>query len=500
MLQLDPLEFKKQRRLAVLWGITLMILFPVLIILGLLMRMSQGDMSDLSPDTFYAYMTFHGLGMAGTLFSFSLAGLWFLNSTRIVRLNLKIGYFVYIAILLGVIGLAIGVFVGNFGPGWYMLYPLPFKGGSWSTWSTQISTVSLLILGASWLIGILHILYNLAKEFGGLSNLLGWQYLKKQEVKRELPPLVLITTISLIPGLFAFVTGAAMLIMYLLQTFEPTLNFDPLLMKNMVMFFGHTLVNITMYCCLGWVYTLLPEFTHREWKVNNVLVYSWNATFFFIVFAYFHHLYMDFAQASGLHYFGQVASYLSPIPATGITMFGVVAQIYHAKLKWSIVPLTFLMGTLGWAIGGLSAVVDSTIAINKVLHNTLWVPAHFHTYMLMGVVLFIIGFLFYLFSAKGNIKISKVAMAGFWTFVLGSYGFLLMFYLGGYHSIPRRFSSYSGVGIESTHSIGASLAKGGVHSIHLLLLGLFVMYVVLVYNLMKKSDADLEAEALSENS
>jgi cytochrome c oxidase subunit 1 len=80
-------------------------------------------------------------------------------------------------------------------------------------------------------------------------------------------------------------------------------------------------------------------------------------------------------------------------------------------------PSCFLIGVAGWAIGGFAAVVDSTIAVNKILHNTLWVPAHFHTYMLTGVVLFIFGFLFYLSHTKEEQYKDKFAKFGFWLFV-----------------------------------------------------------------------------------
>ncbi len=483
MIQLELDEIKKQKNLVVLWGITFMVLFPVLIIFGLLMRLSQGDITSPSPGDFYAYMTFHGLGMAGTLYSFAFAGLWYMNATKLVKLNIKVGYFIYGAILVGVVGLLFGVIIEKYAPGWYMLYPMPFKGTSWTTGATTISVISLIILGVAWLVGILHILFALSKEYAGFTNLLGWQYLKKQEVTKELHPLALITMISLLPGLFAIITGAALLIMYLIQSLEPSMSYDALLMKNMVMFFGHTLVNITLYCCLGWVYTLLPEFTHREWKVNKVLVYSWNATFIAIVFAFFHHLYMDFSQNLAFHYVGQFASYLSPIPATGITMFGVVAQIYHSKMKWTIVPVSFLIGTAGWATGGLAAVIDSTIAVNRVLHNTLWVPAHFHSYMLMGVVLFILGFLFYIFYGEDKNKSDKIAQFGFWTFIVGAYGFVLMFYLGGFNSVPRRYSSYVGIDVANVHSTGALLAVIASVFIVVLLIGLLAMYISLFKNL-----------------
>ncbi len=484
---IDTIEIKKQRNLATIWGATIMVLFPFLVLLGLLMRLSQGDVTETAPAEFYSYMTLHGLGMAGALFSFAFSGLWYLNGTRITKLNLKVGYFVFFAVITGFLGLVVGVLIGKFAPGWYMLYPLPFKGATWAHWSTGMTVISLIILGLAWLIGILHLLYALAKEYDGFFNLLGWQYLKKGEVKNPLPPLVLITAISLIPGVLAFIIGAAMLIMYLLQHLEPSIAYDPLMLKNMVMFFGHTLVNITMYCAVGWVYALLPEYTGREWKVNKVLVYSWNITFLVILFAYFHHLYMDFSQNMALHYVGQIASYLSAIPATGITMFGVVAQIFHSKMKWSIIPLMFLLGTAGWAVGGIAAVVDSTIAINSVLHNTLWVPGHFHTYMLLGVVLFILAFLYYLFSKKEDKhKGDFIASAGLWAFVAGGYGFVLMFYLGGFFSIPRRYNSYAGIPIESVHNIGAMLSQLASVFIILVLIGLLIMYISLIARLSKR--------------
>jgi cytochrome c oxidase subunit 1 len=486
MIQLEPVELKKQRRLAIIWSVTFLILFPLLITLGLLMRLGQGEMMKLLLANFYAFMTLHGLGMAGVLFSMAFAAIWYLISTRFARLNIRIGYFVYFTILIGLTGLTTGTLIGKFGPGWYMLYPLPFKDPTWVSWSIKVSIISIIIMGVAWLVGILHLLHALSKEYRGLSNLLGWQYLRKEYNRKDLPPIILITTISLVAGLLGFIGGIIMMIMYLFQSFESVLSFDPLLLKNMTFFFGHSLVNITLYCSVGWVYALLPEFTGRDWKTNKVVVYSWNATFFFILFSYFHHLYMDFVQPLPMQYAGQIASYLSSIPATAITMFGVIVQIYHSKIKWGVIPLMFLFGMVGWAIGGFAALVDSTITINKILHNTLWVPAHFHTYTLMGIVLFIFAFLFYLFPAKNNQWEEKVAKTGFWIFVTDGYGFLLMFYLGGLSSIPRSYARYTGMGIKSMHATAVSLSQVSVAFIILLLIGLLIMYFSLFAKLRRQ--------------
>lgn len=485
-MQLNPVELKKQRRLATTWGITFLILFPLLIVLGLIMRLSQGELMKLLLANFYSFMTLHGWGMTGVLFSIAFAAIWFLISSRFARLNIRVGYFVYFSILIGVTGLTIATLIGKFGPGWYMLYPLPFKDPTWVSWSIKMATVSLLVMAIAWLTGILHVLYALSKEYSGFTNLLGWQYVRKKKDKKKLPPVVLITTLSLTAGILGVATGIILMFIYLFQSFETVLSFDPLLMKNMTFFFSHTLSNITLYCAAGWVYALLPEFTGREWKTNKTLVYAWNATFFFILFTYFHHVYMDFAQPLSRQYAGQLASNLSAIPAAAITMFGVIVQFYHSKIKWGIVPLMILLGIGGWAIGGFAAVVDSTIVFNKALNNTLWIPAHFHTYTLMGIVLFIFAFLFYLFSSKTNYQGDKVAKTGFWVFVTGGYGFLLMFYLGGVSSIPASYARYAGMGIESMHKKAVYLSQISLWFILLLLTGLFIMYFSLFSKILKK--------------
>lgn len=58
-----------------------------------------------------------------------------------------------------------------------------------------------------------------------------------------------------------------------------------------------------------------------------------------------------------------------------------LALAYGARVKWTIGSALLFLGVLGWTIGGIGAVIDSTIAANTRFHNTLWVAAHFHTYL-----------------------------------------------------------------------------------------------------------------------
>ena len=486
MIPLEPVKLKSQKRLALTWSITYLIFFPLLILLGFLMRLGQGEVTKLLLANFYAFMTLHGLGMAGVLFSMAFAAIWYLVSTRFARLNIRIGYFVYFVILVGLVGLAIATLIGKFGPGWYMLYPLPFKNPTWFSWSIPASLLSLIVLGVAWLTGIGHLIFSLSKEYGGISNLLGWQYLGKKNDRKEVPPIVMITTISCISGIIALVAGAIMLILYLIKFLKPELSLDPLLLKNMTFFFGHSLLNNTLYFGIGWVYALLPEFTGRDWKTNKLLVYAWNATFFFILFSYFQQLFIDFVRPFPFQYLGQIFSYSSAIPATAVTLVGIISQFYHSKIKWSLIPLMILLGMAGLAISGFAALATSTKALNSIFHNTLWVPAHFHTYTLMGITLFIFAFIFYLFSEESNRRGEKIGKTGFWLFVSGSYGFLLMLYLGGLKSIPGSYARYSGLYVSDMHTTAVYLARISSLFIIVLLIGLFIMYISLGIKLFKE--------------
>jgi cytochrome c oxidase subunit 1 len=162
-----------------------------------------------------------------------------------------------------------------------------------------------------------------------------------------------------------------------------------------------------------------------------------------VMFAYLHHLYMDFAQPQWLQVAGQLSSYLISVPAAVVTIFSTLALVYGAGTEWKLPSLLLYLGVMGWAIGGVAAVIDSTVMVNTSFHNTLWVPAHFHTYYVMGVVLMILGAVFHLAADLSKLSESRVltrAIVG--TVGVGGYGFLLMFYLAGVAGVPRRYAVY----------------------------------------------------------
>src|SRR3972149_5264713 len=101
-------------------GVTL-IVFPVLVLLGLLMRAVQAETAAGMQNLFYPLMTLHGLGMVGLGFVAARAA-----ANRVlmsyVEPSTAINRIALIGTLIGVVLLIAATLIGRFAAGWYFLY------------------------------------------------------------------------------------------------------------------------------------------------------------------------------------------------------------------------------------------------------------------------------------------------------------------------------------------------------------------------------------------
>ncbi|MCZ7560316.1 MAG: hypothetical protein M5U30_09920 [Burkholderiaceae bacterium] len=224
------------------WIPVVFVLFPILILLGAFMRSVQGGVLSNLEAWFYPAMTLHGVGMVGVWYVASMAIVADLL-TRYVQPSPAVSSFALWGTVIGVVLLLVSVFIGRYAAGWYFLYPLPFK-GEWPAWSNVVFLLSLTVLGAAWLVWTLDLLRAIARRYP-LAQALGWHYIAGRS-EPAVPPAVLIATVSLISGVAALVSAVILMVLFFAEMFAGVAN-DPLLMKNLTFFFGHTIINLAMY-------------------------------------------------------------------------------------------------------------------------------------------------------------------------------------------------------------------------------------------------------------
>src|SRR5690625_762296 len=90
--------------------------------------------------------------------------------------------------------------------------------------------------------------------------------------------------------------------------------------------------------------------------------------------------------------------------------------------------------------GVIPAVVDATVVVNTVMHNTMWVPGHFHFYLLLGLLPMIFAFMLYL--ARGEDVRPQGGDLLAVLYLIFGLGFVSMFLAGGWASVPRRWAEH----------------------------------------------------------
>jgi len=171
----------------------------------------------------------------------------------------------------------------------------------------------------------------------------------------------------------------------------------------------------------------------------------------------FHHLYMDPEQASGwklLHAFG---TFVVSFP-TLITGFTVIASLEIAGRLRGGKGLFGWIGTLPWTnpmtlsvilallmliFGGFGGLVNASYAMNAMVHNTAWVPGHFH--LIFGgttiIMYFAIAYYFWPILTRKPLFSDSLALIQLWTWFIGMAIMTTPWHVLGLLGQPRRISS-----------------------------------------------------------
>ncbi|MGH8302085.1 MAG: cbb3-type cytochrome c oxidase subunit I, partial [Steroidobacteraceae bacterium] len=140
---------------------------------------------------------------------------------------------------------------------------------------------------------------------------------------------------------------------------------------------------------------------------------------------------------------GQIVSYGAGFPVFLVTAYGVLTNIYRSNIRWKMPSRLCVLAVFGWAAGIVPAILDGTIRVNLVMHNTQWVPGHFHFYLILGVLPMALALMYHVIGSRAQSPADRGAdRLGVSVYLAGGLIFTLAFLDAGRVSVPRRYAEH----------------------------------------------------------
>lgn len=325
--------------------------------------------------------------------------------------------------------------IGEFAAvGWVAYPPLsglqysPGVGMDYYIWAVQISGLGSLLTAVNFVVTIIK--------------------MRAPGMKMMNMPIFTWTTLcscALIIATFPVLTGTiAMLTLdrYLdFHFFTNELGGSPMLYVNLIWTWGHPEVYILVLPAFGLYSEIVPTFSRKPLFGYNTMVYATVVITILSLLVWAHHFFTMGAGPSVNAFFG-IMTMIIAIP-TGVKMFSWLFTMYRGRITFSS-PMYWTLGFLvTFGIGGMTGVLMAVPPADFLVHNSLFLVAHFHNVILGGVVFAILaGLTFYWPKMFGWKCHEGFAKASFFFWFFGFYVAFIPLYILGFMGMTRRLSTY----------------------------------------------------------
>ena len=221
--------------------------------------------------------------------------------------------------------------------------------------------------------------------------------------------------------------------------FTNELGGNPMMYVNLFWAWGHPEVYILILPAFGVFSEVTSTFAGKRLFGHKSMIYASGAIAVLGFAVWLHHFFTMGSGASVNTFFG-LATMLISIP-TGVKLFNWLFTIYQGRLRFTAPVLWTLGFMVTFSIGGMTGVLLAVPGADFVLHNSLFVIAHFHNVIIGGAVFgYIAGFAFWFPKAFGFTLNEKWGKAAFWFWISGFYVAFMPLYALGFMGMTRRLN------------------------------------------------------------
>ena len=330
------------------------------------------------------------------------------------------------------ISMALGEFTHA---GWAGYAPLteklfsPSSGVDYWMWSFQIAGVGSLLTGINFLVTILKM------RAPGMTLM-------------RMPVFVWTVLVSSVLIVLAFPVLTVALALLALDRYADMHFYTSGMGGNIMMYvnlfwvWGHPEVYILVLPAFGVFSEVVATFSSKRIFGYKSLVYATACIGVLSFTVWLHHFFTMGAGGDVNAFFG-IATILIAIP-TGVKIFNWLFTMYRGRVRFTA-TMHWTIGFLTtFAIGGMTGMLLAIPPADFVLHNSLFLIAHFHNMLIPGVLFgFFAGYSYWFPKAFGFPLNEKWGKRAFWGWQIGFYVAFMPLYMLGFMGMPRRMEHYN---------------------------------------------------------
>lgn len=239
---------------------------------------------------------------------------------------------------------------------------------------------------------------------------------------------------------------------------------NAMLYINLIWIWGHPEVYILVLPAFGVFSEVIATFSRKTLFGYKGMVYATCAIGVLSFLVWLHHFFTMGSGANVNAFFG-ITTMIISIP-TGVKIFNWLFTMYRGRVHFTSPVLWTIGFMVTFTIGGMTGVMLAIPAIDFVLHNSLFLIAHFHNVIIGGVVFGMFAGITYWWPKMFGFTLDETwGKRAFWGWFIGFYVAFMPLYALGFMGATRRMQSYPNMDYQPyfiVAAVGAAIIAFGI--------------------------------------